>query len=457
MAETLDREDMQGLVASAYGHLPFAAYILLRMDRCDAPDARRWLAGLLPCITRATGKHRSQSLNVALTCNGLRKLDVSGEILNSFAVPFVDGMAGRRGYDDLAWDDGPAGVDALLMAYAVTAQDLSVAVDRLVASATHAGLSRVEIPNARIRANRREHFGFADGIGQPVIEGLRPRSTKIHDRDVVKNGEFVLGCTNEYGYRAEAPKLGPTGTSFGNNGTYLVFQQLSQDVAGFEKFLAYASGGDPVRRELLAAKMVGRWKNGAPLVKAPNAEDPALAAHFRGDAATKANPANDFGYAEDLGGLRCPLGAHIRRSNPRDGSLQSQASNAPAPSARHRLLRRGRSYEAESGERGLHFIALCANIERQFEFVQQTWIDNPALNDLDETDPLVGRRDLGAATFTIQAGPVRRRVTGMQTFVTLVGGAYFFVPSMSALHWLADPSYAGRTPLRRQCAASIGH
>jgi deferrochelatase/peroxidase EfeB len=117
--------------------------------------------------------------------------------------------------------------------------------------------------------------------------------------------------------------------------------------------------------------------------------------------------------------------------------------------ARHRLLRRGRSYGPriaeplvdDKAERGLHFICLCADIERQFEFVQQTWINNPVFGQLvGEVDPLVGSQTAGDAVFTIQREPVRRRLRDVKCFVTLRGGAYFFLPSIKALRWLGKPN-----------------
>jgi Dyp-type peroxidase family len=261
----------------------------------------------------------------------------------------------------------------------------------------------------------------------------------VSDGNVVSDGEFVLGYRNEYGFDSDTPDLGPD-KQLGKNGTYLVFRHTTQDVAGFWNFVDDAAKKVRTDSELLAAKIVGRWKSGTPLVLAPN-EDPDP------NADPEKMPTDAFGYAGDPKGLACPFGAHIRRSNPRDGMLTSgTAAESVQRVARHRLLRRGRSYGPriadplvdDKAERGLHFICLCADIERQFEFVQQTWLNNPVFGQLvGEVDPLVGAQTAGDAVFTIQAEPVRKRVRNMTCFVTLRGGAYFFLPSLKALRWLA--------------------
>ena len=190
----------------------------------------------------------------------------------------------------------------------------------------------------------------------------------------------------------------------------------------------------PVERDRLGAKFVGRYKSGAPLVLSPEKDDPGLSSE------------NNFAYFDkDPHGLACPIGSHIRRSNPRD-SLGPDAQTALNSANRHRILRRGRSYGRrlknplvdDGAERGLHFICLNSDIERQFEFVQQTWINNPVFSGLyDEVDPLVGNLAKGDKLFTVQADPLRRRVQNLSRFVVMKGGSYFFLPSIRALNYLA--------------------
>ena len=214
-------------------------------------------------------------------------------------------------------------------------------------------------------------------------------------------------------------------------------RQLEQDVEGFWRYAGQATrrpdgSEDPGARTALAAKMVGRWPSGAPLVETPDRDNPRL------------SDDNDFGYYRtDPLGLACPLGAHIRRMNPRDSLDPQPGTDASlAVNDGHRLLRRGRSYGADTGAQaeggtGLHFICLAASLIRQFEFVQHTWLNSPTFHGLyDDTDPLIGSRHPRGATFTVPGRPVRRRYRDLPQFVRTRGGAYFFLPGISALRYL---------------------
>jgi deferrochelatase/peroxidase EfeB len=179
--------------------------------------------------------------------------------------------------------------------------------------------------------------------------------------------------------------------------------------------------------------------SGAPLVKYPSG-DP----HAGTPALSKEN---DFGYdATDAHGFACPVGSHVRRTNPRD-ALGPDPQAALRSANRHRLLRRGRSYgkrlddpfAGDGAERGLHFICLNGDLERQFEFVQQTWVNNTTFAGLHgETDPVVGNQDDTGGLFTVQDDPLRSRVHNLRGFVTVKGGAYFFLPGLRALRYLAS-------------------
>ena len=160
----------------------------------------------------------------------------------------------------------------------------------------------------------------------------------------------------------------------------------------------------------------------------------------------KRNNAFDFS-ASDAEGFACPIGSHIRRANPRDVLHPNGAARSVQVSNRHRIIRRGRPYPDNSPERitgrsdeevGLIFIAINADLQRQFEFVQQTWLNNPAFNGLfDDTDPLVTHQD-GPGSMTIQRPPVRLALPAVPTFVTVRGGAYFFLPGLRAIRFLAN-------------------
>ncbi|MGJ4960139.1 cytochrome P450 [Bradyrhizobium sp. HKCCYLRH2015] len=329
-----------------------------------------------------------------------------------------------------------------------------------------------------------EHFGFRDGISQPVIRGTKRFLNRPPARDVLEPGEFILGYRNNQGYypptasvRAESdpgkrlpvvlqeipsrfPSFEGANTAardFGRNGSFLVIRQLEQDVEGFKKFLDAKvlqvqddypnldeATGTPVTAEWIAAKMMGRWPNGTPLVERPEASKGPFGAK------SKEMSYNDFNYGiDDPQGLSCPFGAHIRRANPRD-SMQPDDPSQQAITNRHRLLRRGRTYTYrpkptdDKVEKGLLFTCLCADLDRQFEFVQQTWVGSPSFHGLrNEPDPLVAWHSK-ESSFTIPtvSGPVR--LGDMQNFVTVRAGGYFFLPSRSALRHLADLAGAKR-------------
>jgi Dyp-type peroxidase family len=475
----LERSDMQGILMSAYAHLPCAAYMLLRVT--EPRNARTWLRAVAGEVTTGAGKEEQSSVNVALTHPGLEALGLDRRALATFPLAFQEGMASEKrsrvlgDTDDSApaawrWGNGSTPVHVLLMLFARDEKILSSLLDaQKRAAAASNGVAEAMTLSAGRQPDTREHFGFDDGTGQPVIAGSGRKMRQLRrtgHATEVQPGEFVLGYVNEYGVPAETPLVDATrdpqrvlrdvdlpadllfarqGSSsgwrdLGRNGSYLVFRQLSQDVARFWQFVDTATRNgdgtsDADARVRLAAKMVGRWPSGAPLVKSPDRDDPSL------------KHENNFGYADtDKHGFACPVGAHIRRCNTRD-SLGDDPDKARAAANRHRLLRRGRSYgdriadplRDDGQERGLHFICLNADIERQFEFVQQTWINNPMFGGLNgEVDPLMGTQH-GRGIHTIPEDPLRTRIHGVPRFVHVKGGAYFFLPGMAALRYLASP------------------
>jgi Dyp-type peroxidase family len=313
-------------------------------------------------------------------------------------------------------------VHLLLLVYADTAARLGDRLDALRDTADGFTVAAT-LRTATLGPN--ENFGFHDGISQPRVQGLGPTGE-------IKPGEFVLGYENEYGQYVDDALL--------RNGTYLVLRTLRQDIEAFQSFAEEATRDasgrpDPTACALLQAKMVGRWPSGAPLVLAPGADDPSLA------------DANEFGYQHaDPRGIACPIGSHVRRANPRDTLDPQPGTEASlAINRRHRLLRRGRAYgdPAASGtDRGVHFIALSANLARQYEFVQHTWVNNPAFNGLDdETDPVLGVRRPKNTFFTTPGRPVRRRYADLPQFVHVRGGAYFFLPGLATLRTIAGAAH----------------
>jgi Dyp-type peroxidase family len=473
MAE-LERNDIQGIVVSAYKHLHCAAFLLLRVK--NAQPARTWLAQMATEVMASEAKDGSLSINIAFTYSGLKSLGLGQDALDAFSLPFQEGMAApyrARLLGDneenapTGWDWGAPNnpVDVLLMIYGKDEATLNAALEREQKALPAVGVELVKILSAQRQPNTHEHFGFADGIGQPVMAGTGNKKRQLqrtHHATELPVGEFLLGHPNVYGVIAPSPAVKPADDpqnllpeipadaaglnaeagmhDLGRNGSYLVFRQLAQRVAQFWQFLDKATcaangASNPEARDRLGAKFVGRYKSGAPLVLSPEHDDPALG-----------NENNFTYYPKDADGLKCPIGSHVRRCNPRD-SLGPDPATALNSANRHRLLRRGRSYGPpqedplvdDGAERGLHFMCLNSDIERQFEFVQQTWVSNPVFNGLDgEVDPLVGDLLRGDSIFTVQAEPLRRRVEGLSRFVVTKGGSYFFLPGVQALKYLAS-------------------
>jgi Dyp-type peroxidase family len=193
----------------------------------------------------------------------------------------------------------------------------------------------------------------------------------------------------------------------------------------------------------LGAKFFGRWRSGAPLVLAPDKDDPALGADKE--------RRNDFCFEPtDSRGYACPFGAHMRRANPRDSISLDPVDESLKTANRHRFMRRGIPYggrlfenevlnlKPDGKPRGLHFIALATNIKRQFEFVQQQWVNNGQFNGMfNDKDPVIGNND-GTCQLTLQRPVGRQTIPGLPRFVTTRGGGYFFVPSITALRYLSS-------------------
>lgn len=459
-----ERSDVQGLVVSGYGHMHCARFLLLGIG--DPPAARRWVGELADRVTASRGREGQRCVNIGLTAGGLARLGVRDDDLTTFPVPFREGMAAPHrqrilgdtdASDPRCWSWGGPDQEPVHVLLLLYARD-EARFDELVSEETErfgvGGALRVleeltpePLPGRTVVGGKFgvEHFGFADGMSQPVIKGSGQEDRLTGDdarRAVIETGEFVLGYPNGYGEMTPWPRVTTAagdGGDFGRNGTYLVVRQLAQDVAGFWRFLDGATKdadgrSDPEECVRLGAKFVGRWPSGAPLVESPHRDDPDLGAD------------NSFGYAEvDPYGERCPIASHIRRSNPRD-SLDDDPPTALERANLHRLMRRGRVYGPElkdplggddGEERGLFFMCVNANIERQFEFVQHTWCNNPKFaGRYDEPDPVLSAQPEGGGRFTIQDRPVRRRVRGIPTFVTVRGGGYFFLPGIRALRHL---------------------
>ncbi len=437
---------------------------------------------LLPRVACAQAEC-DPAVQVAFTAEGLRAFGLKEAELGTFPQDFLEGMerrAPRLGdfeKDVACWQFGRAEqeVHLLVMLYAATADGVSRALEELRGRDGEAlaawGLSVVH--TQRAAWSEREPFGFRDGLSQPAVSGLpETEGHRAHAEDTpVETGEFLLGYRNEYGELPISPnvpaerdphgRLGPVDgdasrRDLGRNGTFMVVRKLRQDVKGFERFLGEQAravyGVDDERyRKLLAAKMIGRWPNGAPLLPGQT-EEPEI----------RPGEENAFLFLSPRTQGGCPFGAHVRRANPRDSlssggkwpEAEAKALGPRDPEAlseerkeslrsvrRHRLLRRALRYlehsDSDSKEEGLLFIALNASIQRQFEYVHRSWLHNEKIGTAsDEKDPLMstgcGER------FTIPDSPVRKVLKELPAFVHTRGGAYLFLPSLSALRFLAE-------------------
>jgi deferrochelatase/peroxidase EfeB len=466
----LDLSNIQGNILRGYASFPDAHFLFLGIQ--NAAEARAFIQRLLDtnAVTPAQWREKpGATLNIALTFEGLRALGLPEESLASFPAEFQEGMRHRAeqlgdvdGSSPECWDDPwrTRRVHILLMTYGRTEKALAAQCRKLrdmmpaevqeLKPSQPAGLLRISG-----KVTRNEHFGFADGLSNPDVEGAprddgpgRPQDIGNPDGNgkfrKVPVGEFILGYPGEGGELAPMPLP----HVLAHDGTYLVFRKLEQKVLRFRHYLemqaeAFArtlrggllAGTDA--QEFLAAKMMGRWRDGSSLIRYPSRP---------GDDA-----GNSFAYAGDPAGARCPLGAHIRRANPRD-SLGFGGKTM----SRHRLIRRGIAYgkylplgERDEERRGIIFIALNSGLD-QFEFVQQKWINfGDDFEQGNDTDPIAGTRQTGSIAGSQPTGRMTipgDEATGRRPlicfdiprFVETKGGDYFFVPSLTGLRLLAS-------------------
>lgn len=480
LEETLETQDIQGLVLRGYGRLPAARFLLLEI--VNEQRACEYLQGLCGRINLARDSPERCALQVAFTAPGLARLGVPRSALGTFSREFLEGMdddvraetLGDRGDNDPStweWGRRSEPVHMLLMVYARDEATLNDQVAKELAS-SEGGFRVLHRKDTTTLRDQKEHFGWRDGVSMPKFEGVPRERPKKKNQESwtgpLRPGEFVLGYRNDYDAFTECPTVDPaddpgdhlpahdgTRKSLGRNGTYLVYREMTQDVLALWDYLETHSrepGDNQVASAIaLGAKMVGRWPNGAPLVTSPDADRPEHATD------------NEFTYAQDLVGLRCPRGAHIRRANPRDVLAVEDRSHAASilMVRKHQMIRRGRAFgrpvsetmdpreilaargKPDGERRGLHFICLVGNISRQFEFVQRAWIHSANFDSLfKDGDPIAAaRRPPGHENpndeITCPAEPVRRKYKQMPQFTRLVGGAYFFLPGIAALRFIS--------------------
>lgn len=497
----VDYADVQGIVRFGYGKMTEAAYALVRIKDAAGARTWLRSAPISSAATLPAAPPTAMQIAFTapgLAALGVSRGVLAG-FSREFLDGITEANRLRRSGDVGAnaparWDwggdgnNGSAGVPhAVVMFFAEPAAEggggVAALVDRSMdASWTEAFdvLRTLETGNL----DGVEPFGFADGISQPEVDWKRHRETarkQIGYDNAIALGEVLLGYPNEYGKYTDRPLLGddtssdvllpaedvPGKRDLARNGTYLVMRQLRQDVRGFWQFIARESTADPHKAEHLAAAFVGRTMTGDPLVPLSNHSSPAAGA--------KSDNRNQFTFDEDPAGAQCPFGAHVRRVNPRNGDFPGRPRGVAlllamlglnrrefrddlTSSVRfHRIVRRGREYgprltpedalspaPADDPERGLHFLCLNANISRQFEFLQSAWVMNTKFSALTgASDPLLGNREPipgcpATDDFVLERrGSARRRVTGLPQFITMRGGAYFFLPSLRAIRYIA--------------------
>jgi Dyp-type peroxidase family len=439
-APVLELHEIQATVLRQRPAPYFGSHVLLRVDNARA--GREFLRRLIPYVDSAAGWRNAENawIAVGISYAGLEALGVPQDSLQSFPEAFRAGMAARarqlgdEGVNDPKEWDSPfskgqvhIGLSAFSDSEEKHRRVLAIAREQYE---RFSGVGLLAIQDFGAQPGDLNSLGYKDGIDQPAIEGSGVAPLPGQGPPI-KAGEFILGYPGEAGI----PLPMPQPEILGRNGTYVGFRKYQSLVGAFNRFLR-ANGSTEEERELVAAKLVGRWRSGAPLVLAPDIDDPALGADPRRN--------NDFNYSNDPRGRRAPFGCHIRRMNPRDTKL-TRLTDVNL----HRIIRRGTTYgppydpnalsEADDEiPRGAYFLFISAKAMATIEFLQQEWInDGNFIGVGSERDPIIGLQEEGAV-FTIPREPVRRRIHGIETFNILRGGEYFFMPSLSALRWLSE-------------------
>jgi Dyp-type peroxidase family len=438
LKSVLELEDIQSGVLRPRPAPYAATYVLLHIDECKTGrELMRRLSTVVASAAHPTSQASDTWVSVALTFQGLKALGVPRASLDSFSSEFRQGMTARAKIVGDTGESSPANwekplgspdVHVVVTALSPDTAHLEAAFERARSAYRELpGVTAIWRQDCHALPNEKEAFGFKDGISHPAIEGSGIPGTNP-DECPLKAGEFVLGYPDEMG---DAPSI-PQPEVLGRNGSYVVFRKLHQCVAAFRQYLK-ANSSSLEEEERLAAKMMGRWRSGAPLALCPLQDNPELGADPRRN--------NAFVFkAEDSIGYKTPCGSHIRRMNPRDSDVAGVVRI-------HRMIRRGTSYgpplpdgilEDDGVDRGLMFAFVGAHLGRQFEFAQSEWMnDGSFFGGGTVKDPVAGASD-GKGTFDIPKRPLRTRLQGLPRFVVVRGGEYCFLPGLRALRWLGE-------------------
>ena len=422
-APTVEIGDVQATILRPRPSPYRGEYVVLNV--ADPAQGRDMLRRIVPHVAPA-GSSWAPSLTgwlgVAFTFRGLRAIGLPEDSLGTFPPEFRAGMAARAALlgdvgenapERWEYPFGSSDAHVLVAIYANDDAGLEAMLDK--ARQSHSDLPAIEVLY-RLRFSElpggRNPFGFKDGLHNPRVQGALTASP-LENGPMLKAGEIVLGYPDEDGHIA----IAPSPDILRRNGTYVAVRKFHTRVAEFRRYLRDNSASLE-EEELLAAKMVGRWRSGAPLVLAPSRDDEALGAD--------PDRNNQFSYADDDKGLACPFSAHIRRVNPRD-ALRDDVVAVD----RHRFIRRGTNFgpplpdgvmEDDGVDRGGVFLLIGTDLGRQFEFVQSQWIANGNfIGHGQEQDPLLGNCDQ-PGDFTIPHRPIRRRLHGLPQFATVRGG-----------------------------------
>lgn len=428
--------DVQGLILRSYGMDALRLFVL----RVEQAQQARQALGQLPVTNAQTWDQKPDScVNIALTFSGLAALGLGPDTLASFPEEFRQGAAARADrVGDTGtsapenWTGGLAGPDVHVLVL-VFAQDGARREARSadLGALWGGSMREVSVHEADTLPGNVAHFGYRDGFSQPTITGGLPGPVR-DVLDPAPTGEFLLGYPSQFtdfSYPVPQPQ------NLGKNGSYLALRILAQDCAAFERLLTEAPQKYGISGERLAAKLVGRWRNGTPLQLSPDTDSPTSAIALE--------DLNAYDYVDDPKGYRCPVGAHMRRANPRNSPI------AGGSGLKHRIVRRGLPYgplfdpaHPEDGiERGLMGLFIAASLKDQFEFLMSEWVNGSSFAaGLSGTkDPLLGDISGETGKFRIPVpGGEPITVSGFPRLVTTRGAAYAFLPSLTALQYMAN-------------------